>query len=314
MDGPAAIDGYIRDPGAGNYFVGHRRWILHPGQKVMGVGSTSSSNALWVFGTFVKRPKKPEFVAWPPVGFVPDKFGLKKGYRWSLSMHRADFSGARVRMSQGGRSIRLSQAALKKGFADNTLVWTPRNLPQMRSGRDLPIDVEVRNVGVGARKRTIRYRVTFIDPARSGDVVEPAKPTPGKVDKVWVSLKGDLLSGKAFGIESAGGHIYLCRGHNFGAFYVGEVGKGGCRVSFNKRPFKISRFEVLVRGQYRWRKFRGSLPAGALKVGTHGTRSVYACKTRVGGDPRLGGVQGSRCHVVLGNLVLRLRKFEVLIK
>lgn len=28
--GPSAISGYIRDPGSGNYFVGHRRWILYP--------------------------------------------------------------------------------------------------------------------------------------------------------------------------------------------------------------------------------------------------------------------------------------------
>ena len=50
--GPSAISGYIYDSGTGNYFVGHRRWILYPQTQFMGTGDipsqsgSSSSNAL----------------------------------------------------------------------------------------------------------------------------------------------------------------------------------------------------------------------------------------------------------------------------
>ena len=53
--GPAAIDQYMEDRGAGNIGAGHRRWILFPRQTVMGSGSVGASaggkraaNALWV--------------------------------------------------------------------------------------------------------------------------------------------------------------------------------------------------------------------------------------------------------------------------
>ncbi|MEL6982707.1 MAG: CAP domain-containing protein, partial [Actinomycetota bacterium] len=53
--GPAAIDGYIEDPGERNRDVGHRNTILHPPTTEMGVGHVAggegryAANALWVF-------------------------------------------------------------------------------------------------------------------------------------------------------------------------------------------------------------------------------------------------------------------------
>lgn len=54
--GASSIQLYIRDPGASNTAVGHRRWILYPRQLEMGTGSTSNANALWVIGVFGTRP------------------------------------------------------------------------------------------------------------------------------------------------------------------------------------------------------------------------------------------------------------------
>ena len=76
--GPRAIIAYIRDSGGGNTAVGHRRWILYPRQTSMGTGSTDArngnfpgSNALWVISSFGSRPSNPEWIAWPPQGYVP---------------------------------------------------------------------------------------------------------------------------------------------------------------------------------------------------------------------------------------------------
>ncbi|NJL06145.1 MAG: hypothetical protein HC911_14825, partial [Chloroflexaceae bacterium] len=76
--GVRAIDGYIKDSGAGNDAVGHRRWIFFPQTLTMGTGDVPSidrswgANALWVFGSrSPTRTARDEFVAWPPPGFVP---------------------------------------------------------------------------------------------------------------------------------------------------------------------------------------------------------------------------------------------------
>ena len=138
--GPEAIDDYIADLGKYNYFVGHRRWILYPRQKVMGTGSVPPSrldntyywraNALWVTGGFGLRPATPEWVAWPPEGYVPYQVVYP---RWSFSYPRADFTGTDVTMSESGTPVSLTILALDKndrGYADNTIVWEPSGLPR----------------------------------------------------------------------------------------------------------------------------------------------------------------------------------------
>ena len=99
-----AITGYMKDPGGGNYFIGHRRWILYPQTQIMGTGDIppvsnfSSSNALRVFDNHMweqRPPTREEFVAWPPPGFVPYQVVFP---RWSFSFAQADFSQAWVSM------------------------------------------------------------------------------------------------------------------------------------------------------------------------------------------------------------------------
>jgi hypothetical protein len=117
--GPEAIEAYMHDWGDSNYFVGHRRWILYPPQKVMGTGSVPATsvngtyhfaaNALWVVGGFGTRPAAPEWVAWPPDGYVPYPVVYP---RWSFSYPGADFSRASVAMSQSGSPVPLVTLAL----------------------------------------------------------------------------------------------------------------------------------------------------------------------------------------------------------
>jgi uncharacterized protein YkwD len=170
-DGVDAIQAYMEDYGGGNFFVGHRRWILYPQTQKMGTGDIPSSpnypasNALWVFDhehMWAPRPAtREEFVAWPPPGFVPEPVVFP---RWSLAYPEADFSLAAVSMTHAGQAIEVQMNPLLDGFGDNTLVWEPR-MPNFPSpGSDASYQVSVRNVIVEGQARTFNYTVIVFYP------------------------------------------------------------------------------------------------------------------------------------------------------
>jgi len=179
--GAAAIALYMADPGEGNNFLGHRRWVLFPPTLWMGTGDTGSTNALVVFGAPTERPVPPAWVAWPPQGFVPYPIVFEK---WSLSYPGAVFTGADVTMTVNGRVVPVEILATEMyGFGDNTVAWRPRGLEDYTTRRSLPgddvVDVTVGNVLVPAddnkpSARNFSYRVTIIDPLQPG----PESPTP----------------------------------------------------------------------------------------------------------------------------------------
>jgi len=118
-----AISGYMRDPGGGNYFVGHRRWILYPQTQRMGTGDIPNTqypaaNALWVFdsNTWETRPPTRDgFVAWPPPGYVPYQVVFA---RWSFSYPQADFLAAVVTMRSDGVNVPLTAASVVNGYGE----------------------------------------------------------------------------------------------------------------------------------------------------------------------------------------------------
>jgi hypothetical protein len=173
--GPAAIDGYIEDPGDGNDAVGHRRWVLYPQTQQMGVGDIPpasgypAANALWVFDSNLSGPRpatREEFVAWPPPGYVPYQVVYP---RWSFAYPAADFTNATVIMSQGGNAISVVMASVQNGYGENTLVWTPSiaagSQRLARPAADTLYEVTVSGVQIQDVTRTFSYRVTIFDPA-----------------------------------------------------------------------------------------------------------------------------------------------------
>lgn len=178
--GAAAVTGQMEDWGTGNYFVGHRRWILYPGTQQMGSGDVPSanqyraSNSLWVFDT-VSGPRptsREEFVAWPPPGYAPYQVVYP---RWSFSYDQANFSNATVRMTSGGSNISLEQHEVRNGFGENTVVWIPMglnsNAPWPPPQGDTLYSVQISNVMINNTARTFEYNVTVFDPST-------APPTP----------------------------------------------------------------------------------------------------------------------------------------
>ena len=169
-----AITGYMRDPGDGNYPVGHRRWILHPQTKIMGSGDIPPvtgywpSNALLVFDEHMWEPRPPTrdgFVAWPPPGHVPYSVVFA---RWSFSYPWADFNTATVSMSQAGETVPIVKAKVVSGYGENTLVWQitgmdcGQNWP--RPNQDTRYTININNVIIDDQPHEFNYDVIVFDP------------------------------------------------------------------------------------------------------------------------------------------------------
>ena len=169
-----SITSYIKDPGEGNYAVGHRRWILYPQTKMMGTGDVppisgyDGSNALWVFDEHRRDPRpatRDGFVSWPPPGYVPYPVVFA---RWSFSYPDADFNGATVRMTQGGNPVSIVQMPVVSGAGENTIVWQITAMNSLENWppptQDTRYTVQITNVIIDGQCQDFNYDVIVFDP------------------------------------------------------------------------------------------------------------------------------------------------------
>jgi hypothetical protein len=178
--GPQAVMSQIRDNGANNTVVGHRRWILYPQTRVMGsgnvpaTGTNNSSGVLWVFDDYYGSPRpatRETYIAWPPPGYVPYQVTYA---RWSFSYPGANFSGTTVSMTSNGVPLTVALEPVADGYGDNTLVWIPaqlnaNTLPNYpRPHADTVYRVTLNNVVIGGQVRTFTYDVMVFDPSVPG--------------------------------------------------------------------------------------------------------------------------------------------------
>jgi uncharacterized protein YkwD len=169
--GPAAISGYIRDPGASNYPVGHRRWILYPQTRYMGIGDIpprdgfQAANANWVFdleNMWKARPDTREsFVAWPPPGHVPYQVVYP---RWSFSFRAADFGAATVSATRDGQPVGVTVSPVVNGYGENTLVWELNTTIPQPPGGDIQFMITIHNVVISGQARSFTYQTIVFDP------------------------------------------------------------------------------------------------------------------------------------------------------
>lgn len=159
-----AIDSYMRDAGAANGPVGHRRWLLWPNLQEIGVGNTNQANAVWVLGNAGMPPADaPEFIAWPPRGYAPRQLVYP---RWSFSINGADFSNAQLSMKDAaGTTISLTIEELDDQFGDRTIVWVPEGI-QTNIAEDTPYTVTINNVVINGETNNFSYEVIVFDPNR----------------------------------------------------------------------------------------------------------------------------------------------------
>lgn len=174
--GPDAVNGQIRDAGANNLAVGHRRWLLYPRAVEMGNGgipwassSQCSAGSVWVIGDFGTRPAAPEFVSWPNEGFVPYDLAFD---RWSFSLFGANFNSATVSMMHDGQNVPVSiihptLASPAAGFGDPAIAWEPTGIPSTPPTSDQTYTVTISGI-TGVASSTYTYDVTLVDPADAG--------------------------------------------------------------------------------------------------------------------------------------------------
>lgn len=171
--GPSSIDAYMRDDGANNIVVGHRRWLHFSRAQSMGTGDVPAqspylaANAVWVIGDFKPAPQ-PSFVAWPNSGFIP---ATLVPARWSLSYPGANFGSATVTMTRGTSVIPttiISRA--DNGYGDNTIVWEPAGVSTAITA-DTSYQVTVANISGAGIPTSHRYTVTLFDPNVLGEEV-----------------------------------------------------------------------------------------------------------------------------------------------
>lgn len=181
---PAAVTGWILDGGVPS--AGHRRWILYPPQQTMGVGATFGNSYpaydLWVIGGAGARPPAPEWVAWPPAGYVPYQTA---GALWSFSYPGADFSAAAVALTRDGVAAPVRLETVANGYGDNTLCWTVLDHTGSKPARDVRYHVALSNVRVGGAPRTFAYDVVVFDPASAPGIA---------VDQPDGAARGRLLA------------------------------------------------------------------------------------------------------------------------
>ncbi|MDR1799612.1 MAG: FG-GAP-like repeat-containing protein [Bifidobacteriaceae bacterium] len=157
--GAQAISAYVSD-GGNESTVGHRRWILSPGQLTMGSGSTSNTNALvWGNGqgacgdsactatswnasesptftnTYSQSWSSPQLVAWPAAGYFPYQLATSAFHgqiAWSLQTgsDTIGFAGVSVSVTKNGVAlpitVKAANAPRSGGYGDQAaLIWQP---------------------------------------------------------------------------------------------------------------------------------------------------------------------------------------------
>jgi Calx-beta domain/Cysteine-rich secretory protein family len=176
--GTSAIDLYMTDPGAGNTFVGHRRWVLYPSTRTMGVGDIpGQSNALYVVQPELAPAPAVTAVAWPPAGFVPVTL---MPLRWSLqSDGNTDFSNATVSVTENGTPQTVEILSdNSSGYGGNAIVWDMPFAPAPQYGQQAVYTVNIGNVMVAGKPQSFSYSTTSFDPSTTTAL----EPVPAQVE------------------------------------------------------------------------------------------------------------------------------------
>ena len=163
-----SIPGFMEDPGDHNKSVGHRAWFLYPAIDQIKIGSTSSTATVWWTIADAAPEGTPEFVSWPPEGYVIDDLVYP---RWSMHVTniRATAQNATVKMTDNQSKNAVALSIVHRRTKNNTspytlLTWEPKNLKKPGRGEaDLSYTVKIEKVSIGEETKSYTYVVTLID-------------------------------------------------------------------------------------------------------------------------------------------------------
>ncbi|SDS33547.1 Cysteine-rich secretory protein family protein [Nocardioides scoriae] len=166
-----AVDLYMSEPGAANYVVGHRRWVMNPFAVTMGSGATDTAHALTVIGAKSTSRPNPSWVPWPTKGWFPST--MEPDGRWSLSAGASmDLRYASVRVTRDGTAIKAVKQRVVNGYARPTLVFqVPASLAT--SGTFKVSVTGIRRAGTSKRYST-SWTTTMFTPQAPAPATQPA--------------------------------------------------------------------------------------------------------------------------------------------
>jgi hypothetical protein len=175
QNGSEAVTEFMRDAGAANGGVNHRRWLLFPKTKFLGMGDIPAEGSRRAASGFTafdalfdgNRPAvRDDYIAWPPRGWVPYPLVFP---RWSFSLAGADFSEATLQVLRQGETVPITiEPPDPVGAGEPTLVWRMDGLADNanwpRPQADTAYDIHLANVRVGSVLTRFDYRVQVFDP------------------------------------------------------------------------------------------------------------------------------------------------------
>ena len=189
--GPSAIDAYMYDSGSGNTAVGHRRWILYPPQTLLGTGSTTQADALYVLHTssWSRPADAPTWISWPPKGFVP----YSQVYpRFSLTRQGAGFGAATVQVKVGGAPVAATIVSRNGGYGDPALVFEVNVGSLGLAGGDRVFEVTVNGIDVGGSTVSHSWQTTsFVPGVASPSGVAATGISNSQVRVTWKDVIGE---------------------------------------------------------------------------------------------------------------------------
>jgi uncharacterized protein YkwD len=216
------MDDYLSYSVNSNKEVGHRRWVIYSKAKIFGHGSTNKADALYVIGSFLFTPNVPNFIAFPPKGYVPRTILVP---RWSFAIPNADFSGAKVSVTdEAGVNYPITQYPAANGYGDNTIVWDiPAAALAITSTEDKVFCVKIAGVKLnGAAQPEYKYNVVAIDDTPAAVTITATRNVSDRI------LTANFNKGAKSYLWSNGATTKSVTVSNDGDFSVVVTDKNGC--------------------------------------------------------------------------------------
>lgn len=188
-----SINAYMDDYGANNEAVGHRRWVLEPTTTTMGMGTTSSFNALKVVGTSTSTNyPNPAWITFPSEGYFPQQL-LPTSKRWSLSSEGVNFANASVTVKDmNGTLLPVKKLPVQNGYGPDTIAFEVSGVQNAPGEEVRSYTVHVANMSKNNQPLSYTYTVRLVD----GNV-DPATPHASHPS---ISSVGDIVAADSAGV------------------------------------------------------------------------------------------------------------------
>lgn len=156
------LESYMHDHGGSNESCGHRMWILRGRAATFGYGGTNNTDAIYVFGKTAEYDSLPQYVAWPPAGYIPTEI-LSERWTFALPDEAADFSKATATLTLNGSPISLTYTQ-STHYGDGGMSFEIANWYEMeKKMRDQKVKVQIKGVKVDQEIRSYTYEVVIFE-------------------------------------------------------------------------------------------------------------------------------------------------------